>query len=270
MVSKLPQALVKGESGFDIEAAHFLAEMAELAYFSPMHIEATLADMGVHDWRFIEAWDSQCFYARFPTFRIVAFRGTQLDAGDIWTNLKFKQQDLEEIGVAEDNKSESVHRGFYDAHFALCKELCSVLGAGETPLYLTGHSQGGALAILEAAIPDGEDDTVIYTFGAPRVGNNCFAELERYPHHRVVNSIDIVPMLPFMAMGYKHSGTLQYIDGKGKIHEAIPLSTQLIDQLKSLCASVLKGDGWFRWLPLGPFQAHSLKNYIQVLRRGIK
>lgn len=265
-----PQALIKGESGFDVEAAHFLAEMAELAYFSPMYIEEALAEMGVGDWRFIEAWDSQCFYARFPTFRIVAFRGTQLDAGDIWTNLKFRLQDLEGIGIAENNEIESVHRGFYDAHSALTGELGSVLGAGETPLYLTGHSQGGALAILEAAMPDGEDDTVIYTFGAPRVGNNCFADLERYPHHRVVNSIDIVPMLPFMAMGYKHSGTLQYIDGKGKIHEAIPLPKQLLDQFKTLCESVLKGNGWFRWLPRGPFYAHSLKNYIQALRKGTK
>ena len=273
MERKLPEALVNGERGFNLEAAHFLAEMSELAYNGSNFIYRHLYDLGGIDWRFIQGQDSQCFYVKFPTFSVVAFRGTELDVDDIWTDLKFRKKDLEVIGGEISDGLGSVHRGFYQAYKALLPDLNDLFWADENPVYMTGHSLGGALAVLSGIDLDGPGARIVYTFGSPRVGNSLFAHnTDTWPgmhiHHRVVNSVDVVPMLPFMAMGYKHSGDLQYIDSCGCAHAGIPLHRQLFDQFKTLVKSILKGKGWLGVLPKGPFKCHGIDAYQEALEKA--
>ena len=66
------------------------------------------------------------------------------------------------------------------------------------PLWITGHSMGGAVSILagrrfaEAGVmPAG-----VYAFGAPKVGDTAFAAGYRTPLFCVENRHDIVPWLP--------------------------------------------------------------------------
>lgn len=67
-------------------------------------------------------------------------------------------------------------------------------------VYLTGHSHGGALAVLAATeLNKLYHIAAVYTFGAPRVGNKAFARHveEDIRVYRIVNSKDFVPYFPF-------------------------------------------------------------------------
>jgi len=77
-------------------------------------------------------------------------------------------------------------------------------------IYFTGHSLGGALALLTLArflnegILTENSNLNVYTFGSPRVGNRNFARwLENFhiPIFRVVHSKDIVVHLPCCQTG---------------------------------------------------------------------
>jgi len=63
---------------------------------------------------------------------------------------------------------------------------------------LTGHSRGGALAILIAHRLDaaGIEPTHVFTFGAPRVGDASFASAYRPLLYRFEDAHDPVPCLP--------------------------------------------------------------------------
>ena len=64
------------------------------------------------------------------------------------------------------------------------------------PLFITGHSLGGALALLATRLTAPDVTGACYTFGAPRIGNyECFRFIKT-PVYRVVNSSDVVPRVP--------------------------------------------------------------------------
>lgn len=75
---------------------------------------------------------------------------------------------------------------------------------------VTGHSLGGALAILATADLQkifGPIDFT-YTFGQPRVGNQAFADWFQASHpnvYRLVDYADVVPHVPPMNFGFVHS-----------------------------------------------------------------
>jgi pimeloyl-ACP methyl ester carboxylesterase len=95
----------------------------------------------------------------------------------------------------------------------------------------TGHSLGGALAVLAAARwwetqPQGID--AIHTFGQPRVAQGDFQEAFganlSLRCHRFVNNKDIVPRVP---PGFDHVGQLMWFDRAGDLHPEVGLESSL-------------------------------------------
>ena len=89
-----------------------------------------------------------------------------------------------------------VHSGFWNSFAGVRKliepDLHEYLEKGYT-LYVTGHSLGGAMAMI-ATHEMGKDSTgACYTFGAPRVAGYGFAAEIKTPIYRVVNANDVVP-----------------------------------------------------------------------------
>lgn len=100
------------------------------------------------------------------------------------------------------------------------------------PIYVTGHSLGGALAVLAAAavdllVYDGkgiEGQVQMYSFAGPRPGDPVFAsayDLLLPASFRVVNLSDVVPIVPpteILGLSYSQVGTAwSYLDQTGDV-----------------------------------------------------
>jgi predicted lipase len=113
-----------------------------------------------------------------------------------------------------------VHQGFYSAFERLSdgatgiREQMRATTPVNVPIYITGHSLGGALAQIGTAVFGNDQIAACYTFGSPRVGNNIFDLWVKPPSYRVINYADIVPQVPIpvpFVMPYRHSGDPRYM-----------------------------------------------------------
>jgi hypothetical protein len=85
------------------------------------------------------------------------------------------------------------------------------------PLYITGHSLGAALATVATQFLEGhpvfsDQIAACYTFGSPRVGNTQFDREFKSVIYRVVNTTDIVTVIPLLVMGYIHIGDIRFLE----------------------------------------------------------
>jgi triacylglycerol lipase len=112
-----------------------------------------------------------------------------------------------------------VHEGFYRAFSNLSDGTKGIETKitevkqetqGQIPIYITGHSLGGALAQISAAVLGNDQIAACYTFGSPRVGNLVFDLWVKPPSYRLVNYADIVPQVP-PPLVYRHSGDPRYM-----------------------------------------------------------
>jgi pimeloyl-ACP methyl ester carboxylesterase len=96
-----------------------------------------------------------------------------------------------------------VHQGFSSVLRRSWGKVEAILEAvGDRPLFLTGHSLGGALAVLTACrlAKMGRAPMATYTFGAPRIGDPVFCARYSLPTYRIVNRLDLVPELPLASL----------------------------------------------------------------------
>jgi triacylglycerol lipase len=153
---------------------------------------------------------------------VVSFRGTQ--------TLEDWLADLDFVAIPYQSVADAglVHMGFqlvYDAVRKSVSSLLQALAAGIDNIWVTGHSLGGALAVLCA--PDLVSNVSklivpkLYTFAGPRVAQDNligpgFRQLfdGRIPLcYRIANRWDKVPDLPPAIALYEHVGHGVSVDG---------------------------------------------------------
>ena len=234
--------------------AYWMAVLSGASYENTDKIKAQLQTIGLGnaEMAFFEnkKTDTQAFYVGTPTAGVVVFTGSRT-FHDWITDLKFSKVPSP-FGKIHLGYSESF-ASIWEDNTGLTIEGAAKPGEGlrtflmsrhsgqapVRPLYLTGHSMGGALATLAfvnsryeacaAGHSTPRDNTeayvecakeapklpihAIYTFGSPRTGDKLFASLAAgdgiwdasHPFvQRFVNNLDLVPNVPPRFLGFWH------------------------------------------------------------------
>ncbi|MDX2237031.1 MAG: lipase family protein [Hyphomonadaceae bacterium] len=181
-------------------------------------LDAALKQGGFSLRTWVAEQDNEAFVAECDHFVCVAFRGTTSK-----TDQKTDFRVAVSKSTVDDHPGDvHVHSGFLAAFKSIEQPLRLALANTDAakPIYLTGHSLGGALALIASAKFAGGDllgerIAAVYTFGAPRVGDRHFRGAVKAPHYRIVNKYDFVPQAPPTWMsGYVHNGEPRILDSK--------------------------------------------------------
>ena len=225
---------------------------------------------------------------------VIAIKGTD----SIWDwlkNIKFLHNNdpLSWRNPSDYNRgrvSGRVHSGFntaVDQNFPGLKTLVKNRRREKNQeILLTGHSLGGAIAILTAIGLSESDEfpcqKTVYTFGAPRVGDTkfrvSFDSLEELNHYRFERGNDIVPQLPLsqpfhfiadifhldqLVPEYRHTGVLKYLtkDEQGNliVTENPPELERFLHRLQGYATSVLD---LVKYLE----NEHHIENYVSHIK----
>jgi hypothetical protein len=251
----------------DPRNARTLALASDLAYLSAAEgTEAFRAQLGLEA-RLICAGNTQVFIATNDDHIVAAFRGTEAPTSlegikdwlltDAVNLLILPEGDLGTDFVAA-GVGTRWHQGFIRALAAIYDPLAEALDAerkkSDRPIWLTGHSLGGALALLAGwrlkrkFIPVHQ----IYTFGAPMVGNEEVAKaIDREFDGKVfryVNGADPVPKLPtvsLIANEYGHCQKEVVLGAVAAAASAVEFFQQLAGQTKDgVLQGTLVDDVW--------------------------
>lgn len=246
-------------TGDDHRDARYMARACDIAYCDEAEARALFrSELGL-DALLISVDNTQVYVGRNDKSVVVAFRGSQspdsLDGFKDWllTNAS-NFLILPEGRIGTDFASAGVgarfHRGFMEALAEIWEPLYAAVEAAqsekERPLWITGHSLGGGLALLAAWRFQRQFLAVhqVYTFGAPMVGNAAAAEAyrEEFPGkiHRYVDRLDLVPLLPTVSLVANEYGHClqEFSLGEGApAADAGPAS----DMLKGMVGSTVDG-----------------------------
>jgi pimeloyl-ACP methyl ester carboxylesterase len=214
------------EIGHTRAVAHYLAAACDLAYLDEKQGRLEYAsDLGL-DANLVSVDNTQAYVGENENSIVIAFRGSQspssLDGVKDWllTNAR-NFLVLPEGRIGTDFAAAGVgarfHRGFMDALAeiwgSLYDRVDEAYARHERPVWVTGHSLGGALALLcawrmhQQFIPIHQ----VCSFGAPMIGNQAAADAfaREFPNqiYRYVDAGDLVPKLPMMSLlhnNYNH------------------------------------------------------------------
>lgn len=169
------------------------------------------------------------------------------------------------------------HRGFYRAMSACFEPVSLELrkfiqnSSKPVPIYVTGHSLGGAMAAIMHAVwgmsvsgeylSDGLVENRVrsyscYTFGMPRYGDVRSVETFRTPYH-LYDELDIVPTVPPRWLGYENPTTEYLLNGNPleNVHRR----------------ETLKFSRWITRLISGKgVENHKIENYHDKIRSQVR
>lgn len=151
------------------------------------------------------------------------------------------------------------HTGFVAAYREVEKPIRTALRNATNPnarLFITGHSLGGAMAVLASGNLRGSFGLITcYTFGAPRVGDRGLVQaLDGLEIYRYELGEDLVTRVPPRGFGYRH----------------YPADATHFDQVLAKASSSSDGmfsDVWYA-LNLGLFKFTSVVSLVEQLADG--
>ncbi len=216
-----------------------LSSLSHIAYFHESELKAFTKQLGASDTFYYDHKGAQAFLSSWDDKAILTFRGTQPIEGvgkhhrhlGFFRKLRIKYlwhlpldplsliylnndilADLKFIPMPFDGMNNVyVHSGFLGELNKIWPEIKINIeqDVSNLPLYVTGHSLGGAMATLAGMRHPFEKVT---TFGEPRVGMHIERAFKSSTHTRYVNGDDPVTKLPpELLFGYDHHGNPVHI-----------------------------------------------------------
>lgn len=262
-------------NGYSLEHAYWLCKAANAAYKREPEIRTETGEWGFERFAFISAKhqmpfpldDTQAYIVGSDRMIVVAFRGTEPLKIVDWLT------DLNAPGCPGPAKKGMVHLGFHRALACIHQEILDKIQEFRTndqTLWFTGHSLGGALAMLAAASTYFEDPKLladgIYTFGQPRTCDQTLAttydKALKSRTFRFVNNNDIVPQVPLEPV-FQHIGTLKYFDAHGNLREQASLMDNVMDKLKGRLTTSLFEPG------TDGIEDHYYWNYLKNIEKNL-
>lgn len=241
--------------------AQVMFDMARIAYMEPADGGKRIRACGFEP-MFIKASSMEAYLAIAGENAVVAFRGTEQGTADLIYDLKV---------ISREGGSGRFHAGFKDGFEALRPELMRKLEErGIATVWLTGHSLGGALAVVAAChlIDEGSYEIGgIMTFGQPMVVRQEVADrydpILRHRYAAFVNGSDRIAraVMPFVHFGHMvllENGEVLRANANQKMYGEGPDGTQpaglitpmspqelksLIEQLEQVDEQKMDGGG---------------------------
>jgi hypothetical protein len=285
----MPHQLYEDAYG-DPRNAAALANACQITYFEPVSGAATFqSDLGLDNAKLISVDNTQAYVAENADHVLVAFRGSQdptnLDGIKDWLLTNAFNLLVQPLGpLSTEFLAAGVdgrwHAGFITAITEvwdpLYAEVDARLKAKDRCFWVTGHSLGGALALLGAWLFKRKFVNVhqVYTFGAPMVGNKAVADAydREFPGKifRYVNTPDPVPLLPMVSLVSNEFTHCNKLVSLGPEAEAANLISYLGASAGEVAGGILAGDIAEKvWGAIkGKLLAHLLNDYRKLIAPG--
>ncbi|MFJ8113742.1 lipase family protein [Streptomyces sp. NPDC096132] len=243
-----PTPLNHSVSGYSLNHAYWLAEAARAAYKSPEQAERLADGWGFDRFRHFSSphtmpfplEDTQAYVAASEHMILVAFRGTEPE------NLRDWLSDANTPPVPGPAGKGFVHHGFHRAldvvHPKVRDTVAEFKDNGQS-VWFTGHSLGGALAMLSGA------------------RMHCEAQALKGRTFRFVNNNDVVPQVP-PTPAFHHVDAVRYFDAGGKLHDRMPTPALLADKVRGATADLFApaSDG---------VRDHFVDRYVELLEKSL-
>jgi hypothetical protein len=196
-IPAVPLQFHPDDPSFNRANALYLAHASDIAYHRAP-AAAALERLGLKTVAFRHrVTRTRGFLGVCDTHAVLAFRGSDPVTLQTWVT------DAVTRLVERKEYEGRVHLGFSSVLKRTWRKVEQTLDlAADKPLFLTGHSMGGALAVLTACrlAKAGSPPVATYTFGSPRVGDPVFCAGYELPTYRLVNRLDLVPEMPLASL----------------------------------------------------------------------
>jgi hypothetical protein len=265
----------------DTSLAFYFAQAVDLAYYNDDGPSKFRDQLGL-DAKLISVGNTQVYVASDDANIVCAFRGSEtpnsIDGLKDWfltnaNNLLVLPEGRAGTDFAAAGVGARFHRGFLEALDSVWAPFLAAVDVAytqkERPIWLCGHSLGGALALLAAWRLERAGFPVkqVYTFGSPMIGNAAAAAAFQKNFDgrifRVIDVKDVVPKLPTISLTsnmYEHCQR-EITVGTGTeatlAADLAPGETITPEAAPAVWAAVLS-----------QIEAHFMNNYLSRLSQG--